>query len=117
MHFKDAYKVAVQYACDNAVVCDSLNDARYGAATALHYVLLPLNLNYAHTHCRRHLRFKRNVRVKAITLTGAVISKSGLMTGGTSRGGNSTDHWQQKEAEQVRYRWLTHASGWAVPLA
>lgn len=75
---EDQYRPAILYAVGSAVVCDSLEDAR-------------------------DLCFTRGERVKAVSLTGHVISKSGSMTGGVS-GRDGKDRWEEKEMEKMRRR-------------
>lgn len=71
---------AVQFACGSAVVCEDLDAAR-------------------------DLRFRRKTRVKCVTLGGAVITKAGLMTGGsTSEDLGRANRWDEKELEAERAR-------------
>lgn len=75
---EDVYAPAVQYAVGNAVVCDDLESAR-------------------------DLCFRRKIRVKAVTLGGAVISKAGTMTGGVTREDDSkAGRWKDQQAEKLR---------------
>lgn len=67
---------ALQFAVGNAVLCENLDDAR-------------------------KLCFGRNERVKAVTLQGAVISKSGSMTGGsTARDADRARRWNDSNNER-----------------
>mmetsp|Transcript_23043 Transcript_23043/g.30089 ORF Transcript_23043/g.30089 Transcript_23043/m.30089 type:complete len:710 (+) Transcript_23043:1-2130(+) len=70
---EEEIKPALIFAVGNTVVCNDLADAR-------------------------DLCFKRNEKVKAVTLSGAVISKAGLMTGGASRSdSDKTSKWDEQE--------------------
>jgi structural maintenance of chromosome 1 len=72
----DAVRPALQFAVGNAVLCENLDDAR-------------------------KLCFDRNERVKAVTLQGAVISKAGSMTGGsTSRDADRARRWDDSNNER-----------------
>lgn len=73
----ESVRIAVQYALDNTVVCDSLESAQ-------------------------HLCFVRGEPFKAVTLQGHVISRSGAMTGGSIR--NTSDRWEDKEIDALRKR-------------
>ncbi|ORX42902.1 RecF/RecN/SMC protein [Hesseltinella vesiculosa] len=68
-----AYQPAVQYACENTVVCDNLAVAK-------------------------RVCFEMNEDVKAVTLDGNVIHRSGLMTGGAEANANTKD-WDAKDVE------------------
>lgn len=57
LHFDPQFERAMTYACGSSVVCDNLDIAR-------------------------HICYDRKIQVKAVTLEGFVIHKSGLMTGG-----------------------------------
>lgn len=72
---------AVERACGNTVVCESLNDAR--------------------TLC-----FDMKHRVKAVTLHGEVISRSGTMTGGVLEKGDaaSASRFDQRDLQHLRDR-------------
>ena len=73
-------KPAVLYAVDNTVVCEKLNDAR-------------------------DLCFRRKEKVKAVTLDGAVITKSGTMTGGnTPQHGNRGSRWDEQVHQELKSR-------------
>eukprot|EP01041_Mallomonas_annulata_P003724 gene3724-7400_t len=75
-------KPAVLHAVGSTVVCDTLEDAQ-------------------------ELCFHVGERVKAVTLTGHVISKSGTMTGGSSAGtgrGGGGDRWEEKDLMRMRKR-------------
>lgn len=69
---------AVQYAVGDTVVCDSMDIAR-------------------------DLCFRRNEKVKAVTLDGMVVSKNGSMTGGkTSNDMRRAGRWDEKEAQALQ---------------
>lgn len=76
IEFDNSVEGAMLYACGNAVVCDDLQVAKY-------------------------ICFEKGLQVKAVTLDGTVIHKSGLMTGG--RVGDSRGRrWEDQEVEQVK---------------
>ena len=64
----------MQHACGSALVCDTLAVAR-------------------------HVCYERGQDVKAVTLDGTVIHKSGQMSGGASSGGSGSRGWSDNEAE------------------
>lgn len=71
---------ALQFAVGSTVIADSLDDAR-------------------------ELCFSKGERVKCVTLRGAVISKSGTMTGGSSHKDlERAARWGEKDAEDLRKR-------------
>ena len=75
-----AIKPAVVYAVENTVVCESLDDAR-------------------------DLCFRRNEKVKAVTLDGAVISKAGTMTGGNAaRDSGRSSRWDGQLHAELKAR-------------
>lgn len=72
------YERAFQYAIGSAVICETLEQAK-------------------------HLCFDLGVRVKAITIDGAIIHKSGLMTGGATAGGNQQHRrWEGREIGKLK---------------
>lgn len=76
--FDATYGRAFQYAIGSAVICETLEQAK-------------------------HLCFDLGVRVKAITLDGAIIHKSGLMTGGATAGGNQQHRrWEGREIGKLK---------------
>lgn len=76
--FDNVVRSAVQFACNNAVVCSTLDEAR-------------------------NLRFKRSVKVKVVTLKGHVINKAGYMTGGVTRSHlDRARVWEQKDFDKLR---------------
>ncbi|EWM20420.1 cohesin complex subunit [Nannochloropsis gaditana] len=83
---EDEIRPAVAYAVGpNTVICDSLDDAR-------------------------HLCFRKNEKVKAVTLSGSVIAKDGTMTGGKVEeagggrkgGGGTTGRWDAQDMRTVK---------------
>ena len=71
---------AVSYAVANTVVCDSLDAAR-------------------------ELCFQRDENVKAVTLSGAMISKAGTMTGGnTAKDREQVSRWDEREFADLKLR-------------
>lgn len=73
IQFEPSVERAMHHACGNALVCDSMEVAR-------------------------HVVYERGQEVKAVTLEGTVIHKSGLITGGRS---NQTDgkKWEDKDIQ------------------
>ncbi|KAE8234045.1 hypothetical protein CF326_g913 [Tilletia indica] len=71
IEFAPAIERAIHFACGNSVVCDSLQVAR-------------------------EICYEREQQVKAVTLDGTVIHKSGLMTGGQTEG-NAARRWEDRE--------------------
>ncbi|KAK9717729.1 Structural maintenance of chromosomes protein 1 [Basidiobolus ranarum] len=68
---------ALQYACGNALICDSLAIAKY-------------------------ICYERSQEVKAVTLDGTIIHKSGLITGGQSGLSSGAHRWEEKEIENLK---------------
>lgn len=78
---EESVKQAVLYAVGNAVICDDLDSAR--------------ELCFDNSN--------RNMRVKAVTIGGAVISKAGTMTGGvTNEDTNRAGRWGDREMDELR---------------
>ena len=76
--FDDSIAKAVQFACNNSIVCSTLDEAR-------------------------ELRFKRKIDVKVVTLKGHVINKTGYMTGGVARSHlDRARIWEQKDFDRLR---------------
>lgn len=73
---EERFKPAVAYAVGATVVCDTLEDAQ-------------------------ELAFRRNEKVKVVTLKGHVIGKSGAMTGGTSSN-EAQDRWEEREFDKLQ---------------
>lgn len=71
VQFPPATERAVQFACGNTVICDTLDVAR--------------NVSY-----------ERNERVKSVTLDGTIIHKNGMITGGPSVR-ESARQWDEQE--------------------
>lgn len=73
IQFEPSLERAIHHACGNALVCDTIDIAR-------------------------HICFEKGQEVKAVTLDGTIIHKSGLMTGGrSSRGGGKK--WEEKDVQ------------------
>ncbi|KAG6898016.1 hypothetical protein C0992_007012 [Termitomyces sp. T32_za158] len=68
-----AVERAIHHACGNAIVCDTMEVARY-------------------------VCYERGQEVKAVTLEGTVIHKSGLITGGRSTH-NTSKKWDEKDVQ------------------
>lgn len=77
INYESAIERAVQYACSNTIVCDDLTVAR--------------------TIC-----YDNRVEVKAVTVEGTVIHKSGNLTGGQHENKRSGQRWTDAEAEGLR---------------
>jgi len=78
MSFAPEYKAAVMYAVENTVVCETYDDAR-------------------------EICFRRNEKVKAVSLDGGVISKAGTMTGGNaSRDAGGGSRWDGQAAAELK---------------
>jgi structural maintenance of chromosome 1 len=75
----EKFKVAVNYALGTTIVCDTLEDAQ-------------------------DLCFRRGEQVRAVTLRGYVISRSGAMTGGMPSSRDGQDRWEDKDIERLRKR-------------
>jgi structural maintenance of chromosome 1 len=72
-----AIQPALQYAVGNTILCENLDDAR-------------------------SLCFGSNERVKAVTVQGAVISKAGTMTGGTtSKDSDRAQRWDEQDERKI----------------
>lgn len=76
IQFDPAVERAMHHACGNALVCDSMEVARY-------------------------VCWEKGQEVKAVTLEGTVIHKSGLITGGRSTHDNSKK-WEEKDFKDLR---------------
>ena len=72
-------KPAVQYAVENTVVCDNMDDAR-------------------------DLCFRRRERAKAVTLDGSVISKEKMMTGGNTARDVDRNRWDEQAHAELKAR-------------
>jgi len=84
----ESVRKAVLYAVGNTVVCNDLDSARelcFGKGSA-------------------SARGGAGEKVKAVTLTGGVISKSGTMTGGVSGDDRRSGRWGEKEVDKVSKR-------------
>ena len=74
MRYDPSIEKAVRYACGNVIICNTLNEAR-----------------------------KLHVKAKIVTLQGAVLTKSGNMTGGTSHNTErNAARWDEKKISKVR---------------
>ncbi|OWB84404.1 hypothetical protein B5S33_g3049 [[Candida] boidinii] len=72
--YEPEYEKAIQYVCSNSVICDDMNLAK-------------------------QLRWERKIEVKAVTLQGFLIHKSGLMTGGSTKSDNKK--WDKAEVRNL----------------
>ncbi|KIJ62116.1 hypothetical protein HYDPIDRAFT_169279 [Hydnomerulius pinastri MD-312] len=73
IQYEPAVERAMHHACGNSLVCDTMEVARY-------------------------ICWEKGQEVKAVTLEGTVIHKSGLMTGGRSTHG-SGKKWEEKDVQ------------------
>ncbi|KAJ3029322.1 UNVERIFIED_CONTAM: Structural maintenance of chromosomes protein 1 [Siphonaria sp. JEL0065] len=72
------YERAVQFACSNSLVCETIEVAK-------------------------EVCWSRGQEVKAVTLDGTVLHKTGLMTGGQSTSSSrDSRRWEEKEIEALR---------------
>lgn len=94
IQFEPAVERAMHHACGNALVCDSMEVARYVCYEKGQEVKGQL-LAFA---CVCFLI--DNVRLPAVTLEGTVIHKSGLITGGRSTHDNNKK-WDEKDVQGI----------------
>ncbi|TFK48892.1 cohesin complex subunit psm1 [Heliocybe sulcata] len=73
IEYEPAVERAIHHACGNALVCDTMDVARY-------------------------VCYDKGQEVKAVTLEGTIIHKSGLITGGRSTHGASKK-WEEKDLQ------------------
>ncbi|TPX51585.1 hypothetical protein SeMB42_g00124 [Synchytrium endobioticum] len=86
IQFNAEYERAVQFACNNAIVCDHMDVAR-------------------------NICYDRNVEVKAVVLDGTIIHKNANITGGaTNQTGNQARRWDEKELDNLRQAREKHTS-------
>lgn len=76
IQYEPAVERAMHHACGNALVCDTLEVARY-------------------------VCYDKGQEVKAVTLEGTIIHKSGLLTGGRSSHGNGRK-WEEKDVQGLQ---------------
>ncbi|KAF8342909.1 cohesin complex subunit psm1 [Cantharellus anzutake] len=84
IQFDASVERAMHHACGNALVCDTMDVARY-------------------------VVYEKGQEVKAVTLDGTIIHKSGLITGGKSTHG-SGKKWEENEIQGVRRAQETYLS-------
>ncbi|KZV80769.1 condensin complex subunit SMC1 [Exidia glandulosa HHB12029] len=75
IQFDPAVERAMHHACGNALVCDTMDVARF-------------------------VCWEKGQEVKAVTLQGTIIHKSGLITGGQSL--HNSKKWEEKEVQNLR---------------
>ncbi|KAM6496344.1 condensin complex subunit SMC1 [Amanita muscaria] len=75
IQYETAVERAIHHACGNALVCDTMEVARY-------------------------VCYEKGQEVKAVTLEGTVIHKSGLITGGRST--HSSKKWDEKDVQGLQ---------------
>lgn len=90
---------AIHYAVGTTVICDDLDSARelcFGKKMS----------SQQHRSSSRHHAQSNStllqLNVKAVTLGGAVISKAGTMTGGTSNKDDNDSRWKNQDLEKLR---------------
>ncbi|KZT07028.1 cohesin complex subunit psm1 [Laetiporus sulphureus 93-53] len=76
IQYEPAVERAMHHACGNALVCDTMEVARY-------------------------VCYEKGQEVKAVTLEGTIIHKSGLITGGRSTHGTSRK-WEEKDVQGLQ---------------
>ncbi|AGO13844.1 AaceriAGL023Wp [[Ashbya] aceris (nom. inval.)] len=74
IEYDSSLEKAMQYACSDSIICDSLDIAR-------------------------NLKWNRNVKAKLVTLEGALIHRAGLMTGGITK--NNSNRWDKEEYQSL----------------
>jgi structural maintenance of chromosome 1 len=80
IEYDEGLEVAMKYACGNAIISNTLEDART-------------------------LAFTNNEKVKVVSLDGSVISKSGNMTGGiTSSDERRAERWEEAEMDKLKVK-------------
>lgn len=77
LNYEPAIERAIQYACSNSVICDDLAIAR-------------------------NICYDKRLEVKAVTLEGTIIHKSGNITGGQHDNRKSGTRWSDSDAEGLR---------------
>eukprot|EP01135_Chromosphaera_perkinsii_P000901 Nk52_evm64s152 gene=Nk52_evmTU64s152 len=77
LQFEQSISRAILYACGDTIVCDNLDIAR-------------------------KLCFSGNERVKAVTLDGTVIRKSGIITGGLNDIQSKNSKWDEKKVQKLK---------------
>ncbi|GJN89317.1 hypothetical protein Rhopal_002297-T1 [Rhodotorula paludigena] len=82
INFDPSVEKAMQFACGNALVCDTMQIAKY-------------------------VSYEKGQEVKAVTLDGTVIHKAGTITGGTTHSGGRQFEDQEVEALRRRQAELT----------
>lgn len=91
IEFEPAVERAMHHACGNALVCDTMEVAKFVTWEKSQEV------KGKHTLPFQPLRFA-DERLLAVTLDGTVIAKSGLMTGGRSTHNNGKK-WDEKDVQ------------------
>ncbi|EPQ50920.1 condensin complex subunit SMC1 [Gloeophyllum trabeum ATCC 11539] len=76
IEYEPAVERAIHHACGNALVCDTMDVARY-------------------------VCYEKGQEVKAVTLEGTIIHKSGLITGGRSTHGTGKK-WEEKDVQGLQ---------------
>ena len=95
----DTIQRAILYAVGTTVICDDLDSARelcFGKKMSSQ----PQRSSSRHHSQSNDTSLQLNV--KAVTLAGAVISKAGTMTGGTSNKDDNDSRWKNQDIEKLR---------------
>eukprot|EP00124_Ichthyophonus_hoferi_P000405 Ihof_evm15s14 gene=Ihof_evmTU15s14 len=77
IQYDKAVSKAMEYACGNTIVCDTLEEAR-------------------------QLCFNKGERYKCVTVDGTLIQKSGNMTGGQSGVESHAQRWEEKAVNELK---------------
>ncbi|KAG0249255.1 Structural maintenance of chromosomes protein 1 [Mortierella polycephala] len=79
VQYDEALERAIQYVCGHALVCDTVDIAKY-------------------------VCYDLGQQVKAVALDGTVFHKSGLITGGQSGIGSGARRWEERAVEDLKRR-------------
>jgi len=77
IQYDSIYEKVIQFICGNSMICDDLNIAK-------------------------EICYKRKQEVKAVTLNGVVIHKTGMITGGQSGISRQAKRWEEKQIEELK---------------
>ena len=95
----DNIQRAILYAVGTTVICDDLDSARelcFGKKASSQ------QQRSSGRHHSQSNNASLQLNVKAVTLGGAVISKAGTMTGGTSNKDDNDSRWKNQDIEKLR---------------
>ncbi|ORX45611.1 hypothetical protein BCR36DRAFT_585625 [Piromyces finnis] len=77
IQYDSIYEKVIQFICGNSIICDDINIAK-------------------------EICYKRKQEVKAVTLNGVVIHKTGMITGGQSGISRQAKRWEEKQIEELK---------------